>query len=177
MKKNATQIKEDMLAFSCPKWNDFPDIDLYMDQIVEYINRALQGLAMEEPAVFITKSMVNNYVKNSMITPPIKKHYKQAHIGYLIVVCILKQCFSLNEVSEMIELYRTMGEDQIGLHYDRFIAIFENSIHEIFETDQLTYQLYTDPSNEQKLMDSAIKTVVHKIYTLYLLRKTEKSFG
>ncbi|WP_290172180.1 hypothetical protein, partial [uncultured Dubosiella sp.] len=64
-----------------------------------------------------------------------------------------------------------------GLHYDRFIAIFENSIHEIFETDQLTYQLYTDPSNEQKLMDSAIKTVVYKIYTLYLLRKTEKSFG
>lgn len=170
MNKTSVQIRQDMVDFQGPKWDEFPPVDLYMDQIVEYINTSLQKLCMNDETKFITKSMVNNYVKNSVLIPPVKKKYNRNHIGYLIVVCLLKQCFSLAEIGEMIEIYRNLKDKKIQLHYDHFMMSFETCLHEVFEKEQISFQLYEDPTKEQTLMESGIKTVVYKLYTQYLLR-------
>ncbi|EOS60817.1 hypothetical protein C815_00825 [Firmicutes bacterium M10-2] len=174
MNKTSSQIRQDMIKFYGPKWDEFPSVDLYMDQIVEYINTSLQKLGMKNETKFITKSMVNNYVKNSVLIPPIKKRYNKNHIGYLIVVCLLKQCFSLAEISEMIEIYRNLKDKKIQMHYNHFMVSFETCLHEVFEKEQISFQLYKDPTKEQALMESAIKTVVYKLYTQYLLRSSSE---
>ncbi len=38
----------------------------------------------------ITKSMINNYVKHTVIKPAINKKYNKEHIATLFVICILK---------------------------------------------------------------------------------------
>lgn len=62
--------------YHCPKWDDLPDFDLYMDQVLFYINTHLQDLYFDlsPDDKIITSNMVNNYVKNSIVKPPIRKH-------------------------------------------------------------------------------------------------------
>ncbi|WP_263849531.1 DUF1836 domain-containing protein [Lacticaseibacillus camelliae] len=42
-----------------PRWADLPQFDLYMDQVVQYVNELLAPLDLGE----LTATMVNNYVK------------------------------------------------------------------------------------------------------------------
>lgn len=169
MIKSSHQAKNDLLHFHGPRWNEIPAIPLYMDQVVSFINMGLANLSLDTNSSFITKSMVNNYVKNSMIKPPIKKQYKTYHLGFLIVVCLLKQCYSLSMISQLIHIYYEMNDDRIQSHYDTFISIFETYLKEIMKTGTIQSRPLIDPSIPQHIMDTVIKTVVYKIYSDYLL--------
>ena len=76
--------------------------------------------------------MVNNYVKNSIVKPPIKKHYKRYHLAFLIVVCILKRCYSLAEISKLIEIQNEMEHSDLEKAYDAFSICFEECLHATF---------------------------------------------
>lgn len=52
-----------MKNYTFPKWTDLPEIDLYMDQMITYINEKLKDTYFYDEK-FITKAMINNYVKN-----------------------------------------------------------------------------------------------------------------
>ncbi len=60
MKNEHLKQKLDRLQIvRLPRWTDLPDLELYMDQVVSYINQYLNALNLDE----ITASMINNYVK------------------------------------------------------------------------------------------------------------------
>ena len=46
------------------KWDDIPDIDLYMDQVLSYMPRQHAGLELDEN---LTAAMVNNYIKKGLL--------------------------------------------------------------------------------------------------------------
>ena len=60
-----------------PRWKELPNIDLYIDQVVTLINETLAPILTksdtEKNNLLLTKNMINNYVKNKIIEPPIKK--------------------------------------------------------------------------------------------------------
>ena len=114
--KNIEEIHKSLISFKLPRWKDLPDFDIYMDQVIFYINQELSPLFFEEKV--ITSNMVNNYVKNSIVKPPIKKHYKRYHLAFLIVVCILKRCYSLAEISKLIEIQNDMEHSDLEKAYD-----------------------------------------------------------
>ncbi len=51
-----------MKNYTFPKWTELPEIDLYMDQVITYINEKLKDTYFYDEK-FITKAMINNYVK------------------------------------------------------------------------------------------------------------------
>ena len=60
-------------TFSYPKWAEIPNIDLYLDQVLLYVNQVTQStLGPNEKG--LTASMVNNYVKHGHIAKSIKKN-------------------------------------------------------------------------------------------------------
>ena len=69
-----------------PRWNELPSLDLYMDQIVTYIDDSLAPLAGVTGTVPVTKSMVNNYVKARIVSPPVNKKYPKVSVAMIIVV-------------------------------------------------------------------------------------------
>ena len=69
-----------------PRWDDLPDIELYMDQVVSILEKNLSVFSNGEK--LITPSMINNYVKQKIVKPPVKKRYDKMHLAYLFVVCI-----------------------------------------------------------------------------------------
>lgn len=60
-------------TFSYPKWAEIPNIDLYLDQVLLYVNQVCAPISPNKDKG-LTASMVNNYVKNGYLTKPDKKN-------------------------------------------------------------------------------------------------------
>ena len=59
--------------FHMPRYDEIPDIDLYMDQLLVYIDKVLAPLSVNEQEKALTTSMVNNYVKQGILPATVKK--------------------------------------------------------------------------------------------------------
>ena len=84
------------LDFHIPRWEELPNIDLYLDQVVTILENYLKNLVSlkdKEDEKVVTKTMINNYVKHGILKPPVNKKYNKEHIARLIVICILKQVY------------------------------------------------------------------------------------
>lgn len=81
---------------SLPLWQQLPDLDLYLDQILILIN----DLTQDEKS--LTASMINNYVKHHHLDKPIKKKYQRQQVARLIAITYLKNVFSIQEISQTL---------------------------------------------------------------------------
>lgn len=165
-------IKENLIdelkQYHCPRWSDLPDFDIYMDQVIFFINDRLLPLSFDDQKndKVITSNMVNNYVKNSIVTPPIKKHYNQYHLAFLIAVSILKRCYSLSEITQLIRIAQSMQDSSIESVYDSFSACFDHYLHQIMNYGTVKEEfVFQEIHREHILMISVVKTVIYKIYT------------
>ena len=175
MEKNANQVLKELKEFKAPRYHELPQIPLYMDQVVYYVNSTLDSLLVNQKGPSITASMVNNYVKSSIVKPPVKKKYKDYHLAFLIVVCLLKRCYSLSEIEQMIQIHSNIFDpERYHMSFDSFIGTFERSLHEIMETGQVVTSSFEHPTPEQNLMETAIHAVVCKICTEYKLLEFEE---
>lgn len=91
-----------ILRFQIPRWDELPDIELYMDQVITFIESNISIVSINTLEKIITPSMVNNYVKLKLIPKPIKKRYGKVHLAYLIAITILKHVFTIKEVKDGI---------------------------------------------------------------------------
>ena len=159
-----------MKTFQFPRWNQLPEIDLYMDQVITYIQEKLKDTYFFDEK-FITNSMVNNYVKTGIVNPPIKKHYTKMHIAYFLVVTILKRCYSMQQVADLINIQTHVKNSSVEQAYDLFITRFEKSLNSVFETN-LNQEEFHSTNHEQELMDNVIQCIIYKIHTEYVLKKS-----
>ncbi len=101
-------------------WEDIPDIELYMDQVVGYIDRQLAYIKSDEEKT-LTPAMVNNYVKLGTLPKPEGKKYGKAHIARLFPLCVLKQILPLPVIAAAIDDFtRMIGGGQA---FDRYSDI------------------------------------------------------
>lgn len=83
--------------------NDIPGIDLYMDQVTTFLQDNLRGLSRDpEDDKFLTKTMINNYVKNKVLIPPVKKKYSREHMMLLIMIYYMKSFLSIGDIRTII---------------------------------------------------------------------------
>lgn len=148
-----------------PRWKELPDIDLYLDQLVTLLDKYLSPYVGDNENPIITKTMINNYVKQGTIAPPEKKKYNREHIASIFVICILKSVYSISNVSALLKLATT--DFRIDISYNKFCELFERSMKSIFLHEKIEFsQKATD---SEILLQNVIQSVVYKIYV-------EKSF-
>lgn len=80
---------------------DVPQLDLYMDQILSLFEQCLGGSKRDPSDKLLTKTMVNNYVKEGLITPVRGKKYTRQQIMQLLCVYHLKQTLRLNDIKAL----------------------------------------------------------------------------
>lgn len=101
-----------------PAWEELPDLALYMDQVLSLTARYLPG--GEDKA--LTAAMVNNYVKQKVLPPPVSKRYGRSHIAALLMLCTLK---SIMPIADIQRLFQTAGEeDGMQALYGEFRVIY-----------------------------------------------------
>ena len=118
--------------FRLPQWDELPDMDLYMDQVVMLLQRYLNFLPEDEHGnAAITASIINNYVRLKIMPPPVKKKYTRVHMAYLIMICSMKQSVNIPYIQKMLPLglpeeeVRRIYEDYVGTHHDVCLAFIQ----------------------------------------------------
>ena len=160
--------------FHLPRWNELPNIDLYLDQVVNLINSTLSPYIFlnndkkKENIQVLTKTMINNYVKNNLIEAPEKKQYSKIQLAKLFVICILKQVYSMQDISILISiaLENTSAEEK----YNSFCNLFEEALRCTFNQKEF---IDTNADNSN-LLRYVLLSCSYKIYVQNIIIK-EKS--
>ncbi len=82
--------------FRLPRWEEIPNLGLYMEQVTVLLREYLDYLPPElKDEQFITAATINNYVRIKVMPEPVKRRYYRVHIAYLIIILTLKQSLSI----------------------------------------------------------------------------------
>lgn len=102
MKEYIEQILHDMESASYIKSDEIPAIELYMDQVTTFMDKHLASSKRYEDDKILTKTMINNYAKNDLLPPPIKKKYSKNHILMMIFIYYFKGFLSINDIQNLL---------------------------------------------------------------------------
>ncbi len=108
-----------------PAWEEFPSIPLYMDQVILYLNENLELFRRDGDGAPLTSSMINNYVKNGVLPHPEKKKYSREHLGALLMVFMLKQVLSFQDIKTLLR-----GQEMDPALYEAFREEHTAAMHE-----------------------------------------------
>lgn len=167
-------------ALHLPRYAELPPIDLYMDQVLTYIEEHLRPLVSADEKL-LTSSMVNNYVKQHVLPVPQRKRYTRDHIAYLIAICLLKRTFSIGDIKRLLDAQAATHSAERA--YDFFCTTVEESLRVLFcgvvesdslgswtleRTDGFAFALnVADAANltpERRMAISAATCAANKIY-------------
>ena len=84
--------------------DDIPDIELYMDQVTTFMDNRLKNAARNpEVDKILTKTMINNYAKNDLLPPPVRKKYSREHMLLLIFIYYFKGILSISDIQTVLK--------------------------------------------------------------------------
>ena len=85
------------------KPGEVPNIDLYMDQVTTFMDEHLSDCKRREDDKILTKTMINNYTKNNLLPPPVKKKYSKEHLYVLTFIYYFKNILSISDIQTLLE--------------------------------------------------------------------------
>ncbi len=81
---------------------EIPNIDLYMDQVTTFMEEHLNNTKRKSDDKILTKTMINNYAKNDLLPPPVKKKYSKDHMIMLIFIYYFKNILSISDIQALL---------------------------------------------------------------------------
>ncbi len=86
---------------------EIPSIDLYLDQITSLVSEKRQSGSAFFGNRELTKTMINNYSKDGLLSPIRGKKYSKEHILQMLLVYELKNTLSIGEIKRVLQnIYR-----------------------------------------------------------------------
>lgn len=143
---NIKEIIEQLTSIELIKSSQIPDIDLYMDQITTLFEEKLKTYKKDENDKLLTKTMINNYTKDGLIPPPVKKKYSKNQIILLIMIYYLKNIISINNIKTILN---NIDENNIEKIYNDFINLQEEENKRI-EKEILENMKFVTENNEDE---------------------------
>ena len=110
--------------------SEIPSIDLYVDQIINLVAEKQREGSERFLEKQLTKTMINNYSKDGVITPVKGKKYTKEQILQILSVYSLKSTLSIGEIKRILAgAYAIEGFDASSLEalYDRYMDIKEDN--------------------------------------------------
>lgn len=141
-----------------PRYHEIPNVGLYLEQTVKYINECLAPLTEEA----ITPSMVSNYVKRDLVANPTKKQYSREQVAYLIFIAVVKTVLSMEDIRLLINIQKRTYTAEIAYNY--FCLEMENVFAYILGHKAELENVGTENSDEKILLRNVIITAALKIY-------------
>lgn len=81
---------------------EIPNIALYMDQVTTFMDAQIASSRRFESDKVLTKTMINNYAKNKLLPPPVKKKYSPEHMMLLVFIYYFKNILSITDIQTLL---------------------------------------------------------------------------
>ena len=176
-RKTKEALAQPIIGFRLPRFNELPDVGLYLDQVTKYINGFLAPLE----GVELTSSMVSNYVKKKLIAKPVKKQYTAEQIAYLFFIVFAKNLVSMENIGLLIEMQ--VATYTLPVAFDYMCAQMEESLQVVFGLKESVETIGVTHSDEKDILTSLISSAATVIYLnacfqhVRKLRMPEKAGG
>lgn len=158
------------------KSSEIPNIDLYMDQVLTFMNGHLENIKRYESDKVLTKTMINNYAKNHLVPAPDRKKYSKEHLLVLMFICYFKNFLSIGDIQSILapltEKYFQKGnglnlediyEEVFSLEADQ-IESLKVSLKRDFERAGETFSEESEEDKEYLQLFSFICMMSYDIY-------------
>ena len=155
--ENKTEIKTLIKDFSLPRYNDIPNVGLYLEQVVKYISEYLSPLG----SFSLTGSMVSNYVKKGLVENPVKKQYDRKQIASLIFIAVAKNVLSMDDILLLFKMQEKTYEPKRA--YDYFCNELENVLGYVFGLKGIE-TIGSDSNDTKTMLRNTIIAVAYKVY-------------
>ena len=116
--------------------SEIPSIDLYVDQITSLTTEKLMEGSERFRDRVLTKTMINNYSKDGLISPIKGKKYTKGQILQMLLVYSLKNTLSIGEIKRILQnVYAIPALDAAALErvYESFLDSKEGAREAVWE--------------------------------------------
>ena len=142
---------------------DIPNIDLYMDQVTTFMETRLKSSTRNpEGDKILTKTMINNYAKNDLLPPPVRKKYSREHILLLIFIYYYKGILSISDIQTLLKpltekYFHASGPLDLGAIYEEVFSLENDEIADLQENIVKKFTLSQEtfknaPEEEQEVL-------------------------
>ncbi len=152
------RIAASVQDFRLPRYNEIPNVGLYLEQATKYVCEYLAPLG----EFSLTPSMISNYVKKGLVANPVKKQYSREQIAYLFFIAVAKSVLSLDALTGFIKLQQQTYS--LPKAYDYFCEEFENLLQFTFELKDTMEVTGEDNTDGKRMLFTCIVAAVQKIY-------------
>lgn len=145
------------------KSSDIPNIDLYMDQVTTFMEKELKSTKRYEDDKILTKTMINNYAKNDLLPPPVKKKYSKEHLMILTFIYYFKSILSIGDIEKLLspiteKFFDSDKDIDISRIYDEVCSadkartdILQEDIKAAFASSKNTFSDVNDEDDKELL--------------------------
>lgn len=148
-------VKDTLSSFRMPSYREIPDVGLYLDQVVKYINSCFSAF----PEMKITSSMVSNYVKMKIISSPHKKTYSRDQIAALLFIVIGKTVLSMDHIRICLAM-----KDRFTTNEEAYTAFADRLKEVLSHMEDGRVLSPAGSSEEEKALDHIVITAAHKMF-------------
>lgn len=159
---------------------EIPNIDLYMDQVLTFMNHKLEWSKRYEEDKIMTKTMINNYAKNHLLPPPDKKKYSKEHLLVLIFIYYFKNILSIGDIQSLLnpltERYFDNGKElDLSKIYEEVFTLEDGQIDQLKETLAKDYeragQTFVNEAKEDKDFLQLFSFICMLSYDIYMRKQ------
>lgn len=124
-------MEQTLETYWLPSWQDIPDLDLYLDQVLSFVTQAFAPYEVDPSTKILTGSMINNYVKHKVMPAPKQKRYQRKHVAYLFMILVSKATLSLDATRSLLaRIYQNFEARLTGKEDEQIMEAFYTAFRE-----------------------------------------------
>ena len=161
-----------------PAYESFPDIELYMDQVLDFLSRSRASLRDDDR---LSSAMVNNYIKAELLPRARGKKYSREHLVHLAIILRLKQVLSVKDTGRLISAFKEdkSDEEMFNSFRDMIDSCTESIVDKISGSDKELAQIAMNLAVESYLCkvgcEYIIDLITQRLYDSDVSSENEKS--
>jgi hypothetical protein len=155
---------------------EMPDIDLYMDQVIQLFDHTFKMTKRNDDEKILTKTMINNYAKGKLFIPIKNKKYSKKHLILISLVYQLKGSLSINDIKSTLGVIndKLTNEDfELEKFYKSFLSIQQRNAVDFEHEFQ---QRVNDANSEVSKMEESDRDNLEKILLILSLVNISNSY-
>ncbi|MDO5734600.1 MAG: DUF1836 domain-containing protein [Eubacteriales bacterium] len=143
--------------------NEMPNFEIYMDQLLAYIDRQLITINKDQG---LTAAMVNNYIKQGLVSRSSNKRYTRKHIVELTLIQSLKTVLQIKELSSLREAFGDIEHSNI---YELFLEQLDHELNLCAEE----YKSLEDLESSEKALIFALRAYANLLCCRQIIAQME----
>ena len=141
--ENINDLLEKVSLEKSVSLEEMPEIDLYMDQVIQLFDQKYKETKRNEDEKILTKTMINNYAKGKLFIPIKNKKYSKKHLILISLIYQLKGALSITDIKSTLQIINekiTSDDINLDAFYTSLLTLQKKNAANVSESIPLRHQ-------------------------------------